>query len=97
MVLELSHQDPAESCASAHQPPREQCDDADMGDLESDRRRPREPVGEERGTKRVRMNVLDGEESDERGEAEEEWVRIHRRPRRDLFSHHDSQGKTSVE
>ena len=47
---------------------------------------------EERETKRVRINVLDGEESDEWVETEEEWVRIHRRPRRDLFSPHDSQG-----
>ena len=36
--------------------------------------------------------VLDGEESDEWVETDEEWVRIHRRPRRDLFSLHDSQG-----
>ena len=42
--------------------------------------------------KRARINVFDGEESDEWVEAEEEWVRIHRRPRRDLFSPHDSQG-----
>ena len=31
----------------------------------SDRRRPRESFGEGRETKRVRINVLDGEESDE--------------------------------
>ena len=83
---------PAESSVSVDQPPREQSDDADMGDPESDRRRPRESVVEERETKRVRINVFDGEESDEWVETEEEWVRIHRRPRRDLFSPHDSQG-----
>ena len=71
---------PVESSASADQPPREQSDDADMADPDSDRRRPRESLGEERETKRVRMNVLDGEESDEWVETEEEWVRIHRRP-----------------
>ena len=54
--------------------------------------RPRESLGEERETKRVRINVLDGEESDEWVETEEEWVRIHHRPRRNLFSPHDSQG-----
>ena len=43
-------------------------------------------------TKRVRINVFDGEESDEWVETEQEWVRIHCRPRRDLFSPHDSQG-----
>ena len=62
-----------------------------MSDPESDRRRPRESVVEERETKRVRIDVLDGEESGEWVEAEEEWVRIHRRPRGDLFSPHDSQ------
>ena len=71
---------------------KEQSDDADMADPDSDRRRPRESLGEERETERVRINVLDGEESDEWVETEEEWVRIHRRPRRDLFSPHDSQG-----
>ena len=74
------------------QPPREQSDDADMADPDSDRRRPRESLGEERETKRVRINVFGGEESDERVETEEEWVRIHRCPRRDLFSPRDSQG-----
>ena len=84
---------PAESSVIVDQPPREQSDDADMGDPESDRRRrPRELVVEERETKRVGINVFDGEESDEWVETEEEWVRIHRRPRRDLFSPHDSQG-----
>ena len=83
---------PAESCVGDDQPPKEQSDDADMADPDSDRRRPRESLGEERETKRVRINVLDGEESDEWVETEEEWVRIHRRPRRDLFSPHDSQG-----
>ena len=39
--------------------------DADMGDPESDRRRPRESVVEERETKRVRINAFDDEESDE--------------------------------
>ena len=73
-------------------PPIEQSDDADMGDPESVRRRPRESLGEERETKRVWINVFDGEESDEWVETEEEWVRIHRRPRRDLFSPHGSQG-----
>ena len=53
-------------------------------DPDSDRRRPRESL------KRVGIN--DGEESDEWVETEEDWVRVHRRPRRDLFSHHDSQG-----
>ena len=83
---------PAESSVSVDQLPREQSDDADMGDPESDRRRPRESVVEERETKRVRINVFNGEESDEWVETEEEWVRIHRRPRRDLLSPHDSQG-----
>ena len=46
---------------------------------------------ERKGRQRVRVNVFDGEESDEWVEAEEEWVRIHRRPRRDPFSPHDSQ------
>ena len=45
----------------------------------------------ERETKRDRFIVVDGEESDESVEAEEEQVRIHRRSRRDLFSLHDSQ------
>ena len=49
-------------------------------------RRPRESLGEERETKRVRITVLDGEESDEWVETEENWVRIHRHPGRDLFS-----------
>ena len=52
---------------------------------------PRESLGEERETKRARINVLEGEKSDEWVETEEEWVRIHRCPRRDLFSPHDSQ------
>ena len=43
---------PAESNVSVDQSPREQSDDADMGDPESDRRRTRESVVEERGTKR---------------------------------------------
>ena len=77
---------PAEPSVGGDQPPKEQCDDADMADPDSDRRRPRESLGEERETKRVRINVLDGEESDEWVETEEEWVRIQRRPRRDLFS-----------
>ena len=47
-----------------------------MDDPESDRKRPRESVVERRETKKVRINVLDGEESDEWVEAEEEWVRI---------------------
>ena len=82
---------PAESSVSADQPPREQSDDADISDLDSDRRRHREFVGEERESKRVRINAFDDGESDEWVETEEEWVRIHRRPR-DLFSLHDSQG-----
>ena len=63
----------AESSASADKPPREQSDDVDMSDLESDRRRHRESVGEETETKRVMFNVLDGEQSDVWVEAEEEW------------------------
>ena len=55
--------------------PREQSDDADMTDPKSDKRRTRESVVEEKEMKRVRFNVLDGEESDEWVEAEEEWVR----------------------
>ena len=85
-------QPPAEPSVGGDQPPKEQSDDADTADTDSDRRRPRESLGEERETKRVRINVLDGEESDDWVETEEEWVRIHRRPRRDLFSPHDSQG-----
>ena len=63
-----------------------------MGDLENDRRRFRESLGEERERKRVRISVFDGEESDEWVETEKESVRIHCRPRRDLFSPRDSQG-----
>ena len=71
----------------------EQSDDADMADPDSDRRRPRESLGgKEKQTKKVRINVFDGEESVEWVETEEEWGRIHRRPRRDLFSPRDSQG-----
>ena len=67
--------------------PRDQSDDADMADPDSDRRRPRESLGEERETKRVRINVLGGEESDEWVETEEEWVRIHRlSPARSVLS-----------
>ena len=62
-----------------------------MGDPESDRRRRRESLRKGK-QKRVRINVFDGEESDEWVETEEEWVRIHGRPRRDLFSPHDSDG-----
>ena len=83
---------PAEPSVFDCQPPREQSDDADMADPDSDRRRHRESLGEERETKRVRINVLGGEESDEWVETDEEWVRIHRCPRRDLFFPHDSQG-----
>ena len=82
---------PAEPSVGDDQAPREQSDDADMTDPDSDRRRPRESLGEERQIKRVRINVFDGEESDEWVETGEEWVRIHRRPRRDLFSLHDAQ------
>ena len=55
----------------------------------SDPQRPRVSV-EGRATKRVRFNVLGGEER--RQETEEEWVRIYRSPQRDLFFRHDSQG-----
>ena len=75
---------------------KEQSDDADMADPDSDRRRPRESLREELETKRVRINVFDGEECDEWVETEEEWVRIHRRSRRDLFSPHDSQGGSEL-
>ena len=77
---------PAEPSVGDGQPPREQSDDADMADPDSDRRRPRESLGEERETKRVSINVVDGEESDEWMGTEEEWVRIRRCHRRDLFS-----------
>ena len=77
---------PAESSVGVDQ----QGDDADMGDPESDRRKPRESVVEERETKRVRINAFDDEESDEWVETEEERVRIHRRPQQGLFSPHDS-------
>ena len=83
---------PAEPSVGVGQPPREHSDDADMADPDSDRRRPRESLGEERETKRVRINVLGGEESDEWVETDEEWVRIHRCPRQDLFCPHDAQG-----
>ena len=83
---------PVESSASVDQSPREQGDDADVGDPESDRRRPRESVVEERETKRVRINAFDDKESDEWVKTEQEWVRIHPRPRRGLFSPHDSLG-----
>ena len=78
---------PAEPSVGDDRPPREQSDDADMADPDSDRSR----LGRKE-TKRVRFNVLGGEESDEWVETEEEWVRIHCHPRRDLFSLHDSQG-----
>ena len=55
---------PSEPSVGDGQPPREQSDDADVADPDSDRRRPRESLGEERETKRVRINVFDGEESD---------------------------------
>ena len=45
---------PVASSVSAQKPPREQSDDADMGDLETDRRRPRAFAVEVRETKRVR-------------------------------------------
>ena len=83
---------PAEPSVGDGQPPREHSDDADMADPDSDRRRPRESLGEERETKRVRINVHGGEESDEWVETQEEWVRFHRRPRRHLFCPHDAQG-----
>ena len=70
----------AEPSVGDDQALREQSDDADKADPDSDRRRPRESLGEERETKRVRINVLDGEESDEWVETEEERVRIHRVP-----------------
>ena len=81
---------PAESSVSVDQRLREQSNDADMGD----------PTGgdpESRLERKVKQResgsmFFDGEESDEWVETEEEWLRIHRRPRRDLFSHHDSQG-----
>ena len=41
----------AELSVGEEQPPREQSDDGDMADPDNDRRRPREPVGEERETK----------------------------------------------
>ena len=82
----------AEPSVGDGQPPREQSDDADMADPDSNRKRPRESLGEEGETQRVRINVLGGEESDVWVETEEEWLRIHRCPRRDLFSPHDSQG-----
>ena len=55
---------PAEP-SGGDQLPKEQSDDADVADPDSDRRRPRESLGEERGINRVRINVLDGEKSDE--------------------------------
>ena len=42
---------PAEPCVGDGQPPREHSDDADMADPDSDRRRPRESLGEERENK----------------------------------------------
>ena len=47
---------PAEPSVSVDQSPREQGDDADMGDPESDRRRPRESVVEERGRNKMSDN-----------------------------------------
>ena len=44
-----------------------------------------ELVSEER-SEECQFNVLDGEEIDERVETQEEWVRIHRRPRQHLLS-----------
>ena len=78
---------PAQPSVSVDQSPREQSDDADMGDPES----ARQLVVEVRETKRVRINVFDDEDSDEWVETEEEWVRIHPRPRRGLFSPRNSQ------
>ena len=72
---------PAEPSVGEEQDPKEQSDDAEMADLDSDRRRPRESLGEGRETKRVRISVFDGEASDQSVETEEEWVRIHRLPR----------------
>ena len=46
---------PAEPSVGDVQLPREQSDDADMADPDSDRRRPRGSLGEERETKRVRQ------------------------------------------
>ena len=72
---------PAQPSVGDGQLPREQSDDADMADPDSDRRRPQRVAwGGERETKRVSINVVDGEESDEWMETEEEWVRIHRCP-----------------
>ena len=90
VAMSESQPRPADLSVGDDQPPRERSDDAGMADPDSDRRRPRESLGEERETKRVRINVLDCEESDEWVETVEEWVRIHRRTRRDLFSPHDS-------
>ena len=70
----------AESSVSVDQPLR-----VTGGDPES-------RSGRKEKQRESRINVFDGEERDEWVETEEERVRIHRRPRRDLFSPHDSQG-----
>ena len=60
----MSESQPRPACPSVgeEQPTREESDDANMADPDSDRRRPRESLGEERETKRVRVNVFVGEE-----------------------------------
>ena len=73
---------------------KKQSDDADMTDPDSDRRTPTESLREARETKRVRINVFGGEESNEWMETEKEWVRIH--PRRYLFSPRESQADLRV-
>ena len=58
VAMSESQPRPAEPSVGDDQPPRQQSDDADMADPDSDRRRPRASLGEERETKRVRMLSL---------------------------------------
>ena len=60
MVLEMSrHHAQPHRVAGQTNPRENRVGDADMSDPQSDRRRPREPVVEEREAKRVRFNVLE--------------------------------------
>ena len=51
VAMSESQPRPAEPSVGDDQPPREHSGDADMADPDSDRRRPRESLGEERETK----------------------------------------------
>ena len=71
---------PAEPSIGEDQPPREQSEMQTWPLLTVTGGDPESRLGRKE-KQRVRINVLDGEESDEWVETEEEWVRVHRRPR----------------